>query len=30
MVHMLEELEKLAVELGQALPKVVVTCSAEP
>jgi len=29
MVHMLEELEKLAVELGQALPKIVVTCSAE-
>jgi hypothetical protein len=28
MVHMLEELEKLAVELGQALPKIVVTCSA--
>jgi hypothetical protein len=27
--HMLEELEKLAVELGQALPKIVVTCSAE-
>ena len=26
---MLEELEKLAVELGQALPKIVVTCSAE-
>ena len=29
MVHMLEELEKLAVELGQALPRIVVTCSAE-
>jgi hypothetical protein len=29
MVHMLEELEKLAVELGRALPKIVVTCSAE-
>ena len=29
MVHMLEELEKLAVELGHALPKIVVTCSAE-
>lgn len=29
MVQMLEELEKLAVELGQALPKIVVTCSAE-
>jgi hypothetical protein len=29
MVHMLEELEKLAVDLGQALPKIVVTCSAE-
>ena len=29
MVHMLEELEKLAVELGQALPKIVVTCSTE-
>jgi hypothetical protein len=26
---MLEELEKLAVELGHALPKIVVTCSAE-
>src|SRR5712671_2731165 len=29
MAHMLEELEKLAVELGQALPRIVVTCSAE-
>ena len=29
MVRMLEELEKLAVELGQALPRIVVTCSAE-
>ena len=29
MVHMLEELENLAVELGQALPRIVVTCSAE-
>jgi len=29
MVHMLEELEKLALELGQALPRIVVTCSAE-
>lgn len=29
MVRMLEELEKLAVELAQALPKIVVTCSAE-
>ena len=29
MVHMLEELEKLAIELGQALPKIVVTFSAE-
>jgi hypothetical protein len=29
MVHMLEELEKLAFELGQALPRIVVTCSAE-
>ena len=29
MVHMLEELERLAVELGQALPRIVVTCSAE-
>jgi len=29
MVHMLEELEKLAVELGQALPRIVVTCSTE-
>jgi hypothetical protein len=29
MVDMLEELEKLAVELSQALPKIVVTCSAE-
>ena len=29
MVHMLEELEKLANELGQALPRIVVTCSAE-
>ena len=26
---MLEELEKLALELGQALPRIVVTCSAE-
>jgi hypothetical protein len=26
---MLEELEKLAVELGQALPRIVVTCSME-
>ena len=26
---MLEELEKLAVELGQALPRIVVTCSTE-
>jgi hypothetical protein len=29
MVHMLEELEKLAVELGQALLRIVVTCSTE-
>jgi hypothetical protein len=29
MVSMLEELEKLALELGQALPRIVVTCSAE-
>jgi hypothetical protein len=29
MVRMLEELEKLAVELGQALPRIVVTCSTE-
>ena len=29
MVHMLEELEKLAIEPGQALPKIVATCSAE-
>ena len=29
MVHMLEEVEKLAVELGQVLPRIVVTCSAE-
>ncbi|KAI0255607.1 hypothetical protein BJV78DRAFT_1279345 [Lactifluus subvellereus] len=29
MVHMLEELEKLALELGQTLPRIVVTCSAE-
>ena len=29
MVHVLEELEKRAVELGLALPKMVVTCSAE-
>jgi hypothetical protein len=29
MVHVLEELEKLAVELGLALPKMVVTCSAD-
>ncbi|KAI0299069.1 hypothetical protein B0F90DRAFT_1730557 [Multifurca ochricompacta] len=29
MVHMLEELENLALELGQALPRIVVTCSAE-
>jgi hypothetical protein len=29
MVHMLEELEKLAIELGEALPRIVVTCSAE-
>jgi hypothetical protein len=29
MIYMFEELEKLAVELGQALPKIVVTCSAE-
>jgi hypothetical protein len=29
MVHMLEEFEKLAVELGQALPKIVVMFSAE-
>jgi hypothetical protein len=28
-VAMLEELEKLAVELGQALPRIVVMCSAE-
>ena len=29
MVHMLEEFKKLAVELGQALPKIVATCSVE-
>ena len=29
MVYMLEELEKLALELGEALPRIVVTCSAE-
>ncbi|KAI9461919.1 hypothetical protein BJY52DRAFT_1257584 [Lactarius psammicola] len=29
MVNMLEELENLALELGQALPRIVVTCSAE-
>ncbi|KAI0277792.1 hypothetical protein BGY98DRAFT_1176902 [Russula aff. rugulosa BPL654] len=29
MVHVLEELEKLAVKLGQALSKIVVTCSAK-
>ncbi|KAI0270135.1 hypothetical protein BGY98DRAFT_1011828 [Russula aff. rugulosa BPL654] len=29
MIHMLEEFEKLAVELGQALPKIVVMFSAE-
>ena len=29
MVYMLEELGKLAVELGPALPGIVVSCSAE-
>jgi len=29
MVSMLEELEKLALELGQTLPRIVVTCSTE-
>ncbi|KAH8979942.1 hypothetical protein EDB92DRAFT_322325 [Lactarius akahatsu] len=29
MVSMLEELENLALELGQTLPRIVVTCSAE-
>ncbi|KAI0270542.1 hypothetical protein BC834DRAFT_519827 [Gloeopeniophorella convolvens] len=29
MVSMLEELERLALELGQALPKIVVTCSMQ-